>query len=328
MSAIDYSSLEFHHVTDLANKLGAPIMVFDLEATTFRGRPNFGITEVACFMATLKGPGVWFESLINPERPIDYRAAELTGLTDAMVRNEQTWGVRFASLFKQLAQEVWVTGYNCNTFDLPAVIEVNARYGVPFEKFERSFDVRELHLKLSGSKSRKGKLAEVAALYGVFPKGDLHRASADTVLTLETLNAIIDLYGLDAVANLILPKPDGAVDKMTTQAVVRYVKSRKQATLAQMAADFAKDLRATSFELGKAIDERLVDAEVFASAPAQDWLQSALVELELDVLEDGRLRSMYEALQSTCPEPEMLDYVQLRVALLRAGFAWKSLKPA
>lgn len=328
MSTIDHSSLVFNHVTALAVRLGAPILVFDLEGTTFPGRDNFAITEVACFIAMPEGPGVAFDSLFNPERPIDPRASELTGLTNAMLRGKPTWGQSYAQLFARMAKDLWVTGFNNTTCDCPAVIQMNRRYGVPLERFDRTFDVRELHLKLSGSKTRRGKLIEVAEIYGVKPKGNLHRAEADTVLTLETLNAIIGLYGLDSVCNLILPAPEGAVDKLTTQAVVRYVKSRKRVDVQELAKEFRQDHALVCFEVSKAIDERLVDADKFVDEAAQLWLQGALVELDLDVLSDGRLTVMHAALERDCPTPAFLNHVQLRIALLRAGMSWNSLKPA
>ncbi len=318
----------FYRVAELAQRLNRHIAVYDLEATTFRGRPNFGITEVWCLVVTPQGPGVSFGGLVNPERSIDAKVRELNGITQDMVRNQEVWGERYADLFHKFASgQVWVCGFNNSTFDNPAVKEINARYGKPFETFERTFDVRRLHLKLSNAESQAGSLEETAASYGVRARGNLHRAEADVILTVELLHAIIELYGLDAVLNLIESKPAGATDKLSAAAIAKYVRTRPALTLEQLAKAFKKDTRSVSFELGKAIDERLVDAKVFANASAQQWLEQALPAVAFDLLDQGKLKPIYDALAAE-GAPSDVDYVQLRIAMLNAGLAWTSLKPS
>lgn len=317
----------FYRVAELAARLNRHIAVYDLEATTFRGRSNFGITEVWCFVVTPDGPGVSFGGLVNPERAIDYKVSQLTGITQDMVRNQETWGERYADLFLKLAQgQCWVCGFNNSTFDNPAVKEINERYGKPFECFERTFDVRRLHLKLSNAESQAGSLEDTAAAYGVKPRGGLHRAEADVILTLELLHAIIEVYGLDAVLNLVLAKPAGATDKLSAAAIAKYAKTRSAVSLAQLATAFKKDTQAVSFELGKAIDERLVSADVFADQSAQEWLEQAIPAVSDALLEQGKLRPIYDALFED-GAPSSVDYVQLRIAMLNAGLSWTSLKP-
>lgn len=320
-------SLAFHHVADLARRLGGYITIYDLETTTFRGFSNFGIMEVSCFTVMPDGRGMKYGSLINPERNISPEASAVTGLTDRDVIKAETWGKRYAELFVRLANDHWLGGFNNQTFDNHAVKDMNKRYGHPIEEFKKTFDVLRLHKALSGTKSRRGNLAEVAELYGVKPRGALHRAAADVALTLETLNAIIELYGIDAVVEQIQPKQDGAFDRLTAQAVAKYVKSKKSVSLEQLAKDFGKETQAASFEVSKAIDERLVDPNVFAVQEAQDWLSEALLEVESELLLAGRLRPLHDALLAQGPDKNLLDYVQLRVALVRAGLAWASLKP-
>lgn len=191
----------FYHVRALAEHLGRALAVYDLETSTFRGRPNFAITEVAVFMV-LPGRehGIAFGHLINPERRIDAMASEITGITPAMVAGAQTWGVRYAALFQKLAREQVLCGFNNHTFDGPALQDMGARYGHPIESFAATLDVRMLHLQMTRAKSRAGKLEAVAASYGIRPRATLHRASADVLLTLETLDAMVQGYGVAAIA--------------------------------------------------------------------------------------------------------------------------------
>lgn len=317
----------FTLVSELAHRLGKHVAIYDLEGTTFRGVPDFGITEVACFVVAPTGPGVLFSSLIDPERPISKDAQRITGISQDMVRGQQTWGVRYAKLFADMAAgQTWLGGFNNVTFDNPAVQEMGERYGVPIPDFKHTFDVRRLHLKLSGAKSQRGTLSQVAQAYGVTARGDLHRAVADVILTLELFNGVLETYGLEAVMNQLQPAPEGARDKLSSGALVKYVRSRRALTVAQAAEAFHSNPQQISFEIGKCIDERMLDPEVFSAEAAQEWLRDALVELPPSVLEEGKLRPMFDSLKES-GLPDSVDYIQLRIALLRQGLAWTSLKP-
>lgn len=317
----------FENVAALARKLGKPIMVYDLEATTFRGQPNFGITEVWCFVVSTQGPGVSFGSLINPEREISREAQRVTGISQKMVENEPTWGVRFAEFFHRAASgQCYVVGFNNQTFDNPAVKDMNARYGQPIEDFELTFDIRQLHLTLSASKSKAGTLTAIANAYGVLPRGNAHRAEADVLMTLELLNQVIEVYGLEAVANLILNPPVGAKTKLSALAIAKYVKNKKKVSVTGLMDVFKKPRHEVSFEVSKAIDERLVDPLMFEDPRAQAWLDQALASVPVHLLEEGKLKPLFDALSDEGAPPSV-DYVQLRISLLQAGLSWASLKP-
>jgi DNA polymerase III epsilon subunit-like protein len=317
----------FTQVSELAKRLNKHITVYDLEATTFRGQPNFGITEVACFVVPPTGPGVAFGSLINPEREISREAGQLTGITRPMVQSQETWGAKYADLFSKIAAgQCYAVGFNNSTFDNPAVAEMNARYGKPFEKFTLTFDVRRLHLRLSASKSQAGNLPTIAAAYGVKPRGSLHRAAADVALTLELLNAIVELYGLDAVVDQILAKPLGARAQLNTSAVAKYVRGKKFVDVQTAAAAFKKDPKSVSFEIGKGLDERLLPVEAFRVLAVTSWMAEVFQDLQETTFSSGKLKPVYDALAAFEPPPGF-DYIQLRIGLLDQGRTWASLKP-
>lgn len=351
-----HENLCFTEVAALAKRLQRKIAIYDLEATTFRGRPNFGITEVACFVVTPDGPGVFFSSLINPERAISVDAQRLTGITPPMVANQPTWGEKYAGLFAKMASgECYVVGYNNATFDNPAVVDMNARYGQPISGFSLSFDVRTLFRKLSnqgtGKASQKGTLAEAAARYGVFPRGALHRAAADVALTVELLNALIEVHGFEEVLPLIdaphLPVPvqdelllgqpqaekeaamKGTSDvRASTPTPTRYAKSttsKLPADAIEAAKAFKENPKALSFEVGRAIDERRCPAEVFLDESLSPWLNAALEQLPEDVFSSGKLKPVFEALAAKAPPPGF-DYIQLRIGLLHQGRSWSTLR--
>lgn len=314
----------FSFVARLAHNLGKPIAVFDLETTTLRGRPNFAITEVACFVVTPQGPGVMVSDLINPERRIDPEAQRLTGITADMVRDKEPWGTRYAGLFVHLSKTCWMSGFNNSSFDEPAVREMNERYGQPIGEFEHSFDVRNLFLRLCPTGNRKGRLPEVAAAFGIAARSALHRASADVVLTLETLDAMVELYGVEVVSAQV--RSPGSSRVATADGIARYSKERAQPRIDELLARYTQSTETqVLYEIGKAIDERLVDPRLFADESAQQWLDLALADVDPGLIAQGRLKPLLQEVGGA--EDIRIDYVQLRIALLNRGHTWASLKP-
>jgi DNA polymerase III epsilon subunit-like protein len=333
-------TISFSGVAALAKTLNKPVTVFDLEATGFRG-PKFGITEVCCFTVTTLGNGVVHGHLINPEHRIDPRVSQLTGITDAMVRNKETWGARYASHFRTVAAEHIACGFNVKTFDCPAVVDMNARYGFPIEEgFADVLDVRQLYLTLEQPDSKKGKLVEIAAFYGVQPQGNLHRAEADVILTLETLDAIIRAYGLERVIATMRPDAKRTPAPVTkrpvqvqgttvggAQALAALVNGGECTTVEALASRLGTDEKAAAFELGKAVDERLVSPLPFVNEETLEWLRTMLVEMPTETLTEGRLKPIYAYLAERRPPGVKLDYLQLRIGMLECGLSWSTLKP-
>lgn len=320
----------FPHVGRLAAALAAPVAIYDLEATTFRGQPNFGITEVAVTVIKPDGTTTEFGGLIDPERSIDTRVQALTGITPAMVRGKETWGARYAGLFRRLAAgQAWVGGYNNHTFDNHAVRDMGQRYGVPIEDFAKSFDVRALYRKLSGVKHQRGTLAEVASAYKVQIPQNLHRAAADVFLTAQLLEALLCTHGQEAVVRLLTHKPSGARDQLHVRAIADFLAKRRNiVTLGQIADAFKAPMQAVQYEVGRGLDERLIGPERVGLPQTQAWLSDSLAQLPQDLLTGGRLRPIMEALLSREDAPAELDYVQLRVALFQLNVRWGSLSPA
>jgi DNA polymerase III epsilon subunit-like protein len=327
-------TIQFSHVAALAKALDRPITIFDLEATTFRGRSNFGITEVACCSVTLQGNAAIYGHLIDPERAIDAKVSELTGITQAMVRGKETWAKRYAGHFRTLASDHWVGGFNIKTFDCPAVLEINDRYGLPIDEgFPRILDVRNLYLTLEKPESKKGTLVDIADFYGVQPQGELHRAKADVILTLETLDAMVKGYGPQAIIDALTPKataPKKAVSaggkRDSSAMLVEVASSGEVRTVKELADKLGVELRVAEFELSKAVDDGTVNPLPFVNEATLEWLRTMLGDLPTETLADGRLKPIYAYLSERQPEGMALDYLQLRIGLQDCGLRWSTLK--
>lgn len=328
---MDNLTVQYSRVAELAKALGRPLTFFDLETTTFRGKRNFGITEVCGFSVTLDGVGSIYGHLINPEQAIDAKVVELTGITPAMVRDKETWGHRYAGLFRDIAHSHWISGFNTKTFDCPAVLDMNARYGQPIEGgFPYVLDVYRLYLALERPESKKGKLVDVADFYGVAPQGAVHRATADVILTVETLDAMLARHGVAAVQLVLEPQPS-AVEANTAPA---NAFERIEAVLAQgdirdvvrLAEALALPPKVAALELSKAVDEGRVNPMPFVNEATLMWLREMLVEAPTDMLLAGRLKPLYEHLMPLRPDGLEFDYLQLRIGLLDAQLPWASQK--
>lgn len=338
-------NVQFSNVAQLVKALGRALTIFDLECTTFRGRANFGITEVCGFSVVPEGTAVIYGHLINPEHPIDAKVVQLTGITPAMVCNKETWGVRYAKLFQELASTHWVGGFNNKTFDCPAVLEMNERYGQPIpDGFAYVLDVRNLYLALEKPESKKGNLVTIADFYHVKPQGHLHRAQADVILTVETLDAMIAHYGVPAIVKELERSTKGAASKvvpvagevLTTPAAsaepalmdtARWAEALGDATtVTELAEKLGLQPKVAALELSHAIDEGRANPMRFVNEATLTWLREMLVETPTELLLAGRLKPLFEHLSPLQPKDIEFDYVQLRIGLADSQLPWASQK--
>ena len=325
-------SVDFRRIAQLVKRLNKPLTVFDLEGTGFRG-PRFGITEVGAFSVLPDGRSFLYGGLVNPEFPITSQAREITGITDQMVRHQQTWGAQYAQHFDKISREHIVSGFNIKTFDIPAVIQQNERYGVTTAPFGSVVDVRRFYLEANGIKDQTGKLEPVAKAYGVTRKGDAHRATSDAILTVELLEAMLAHHGEDVFMSLLLnagkkPKSRGAVQSNLVDDIVAHLQVRGFSSYEALAQSLGVEVSELEFPLCKGIDSGAVDAFLFAHGPTRTWLKAAIPALiARGVAFDGKMKPLLEALLQLQPSGVQLSYLQIRIGLLDAGYSWGAVQP-
>lgn len=184
---------------ELSASAGFPLLVFDLETTTFMGRPNFGVMEISALRVDAGGP-VMFSTLLDPGQPIDPAVSELTGLCYLDLRGKPYWTEAAGPAMTKAARNYLVSGYNIRTFDCHAVIRENARFGMPKPVFRQVLDVRDVLRQLE--KISKGKLVDIAAALKV-SQPSAHRAEADVLMTAGVLAALVRKHGIQAVTGCI-----------------------------------------------------------------------------------------------------------------------------
>lgn len=172
--------------------------MLDLE-TTGLDVANDRIIEIALIKLGTDGNQETYYKRINPTIPISKESAEITGITDDMVKDEAT--------FTQLAPEIAafigdadLAGYNSNKFDIPVLAEEFLRTEHPFDMSRRKFvDVQNIFHKME-----QRTLAAAYQFYCNQTMENAHNALYDTQVTLDVFKAQLERYeGLsDQVADL------------------------------------------------------------------------------------------------------------------------------
>ncbi len=169
--------------------LTKPIIFFDLE-TTGVDFQNDRIVEISYVKLFPNDTREERTILVNPERPIPAEATAVHHITDADVADKQT--------FKQIARELArtftgcdIAGFNHVKFDLPLLMEEFLRAGVTdFDPMRgRLIDVQTIFHKM--------EQRTLSAAYRFYCGKELdgaHRADADTLATVEVLEAQLDRY--------------------------------------------------------------------------------------------------------------------------------------
>lgn len=171
--------------------LKKPLVVFDLE-TTGLDMVKDRIIQLSYIKVYPDGHEERVNYLINPEVPIKPEITQLTGISDADVKDCPT--------FKQLAKslsEIFAgcdfAGYNSNHFDIPLLAEEFLRAGIDFDFSKcRLIDAQTIFHKLE----RRNLAAAYKFYCGRRMEDDFeaHRADQDTEATYRVLQAELDHY--------------------------------------------------------------------------------------------------------------------------------------
>ena len=122
--------------------------------------------------------------LINPEMPIPKASADIHGITNEQVKDEQTFR-QAANELKQFIDNSDLAGYNSNRFDIPLLVEEFLRVGIELDMkgrklvdVQRVFHMMEQRTLTAAYKFYCDKLHDGA-----------HGAKSDAEVTLEILEA-------------------------------------------------------------------------------------------------------------------------------------------
>lgn len=166
-----------------------PIIFLDLETTGVDPATD-RIVEMSLVKVMPDGEREVKTRRINPEMPIPAEAAAIHGITDEDVKDCPA----FREIAKSLAAYIEgcdFAGYNSNKFDIPVLAEEFLRAGLDIDLKKRKFvDVQNIFHKM--------EQRTLVAAYKFYCGKELegaHSAEADTLATLEVLEAQLDMYG-------------------------------------------------------------------------------------------------------------------------------------
>ncbi len=169
-------------------KLSNPLVFFDLE-TTGTNIVSDRIVEYSFIKVMPDGEVIKNTERVNPERPIPLESSLIHGIYDADVKD--------AKPFRAVAKELGVflkgcdlAGFNILKFDVPVLVEEFLRADVDFDISKRKLlDAQKIFHMME-----KRTLTAAYKFYCEKDLVDAHSAEADTMATLEVLDAQIKRY--------------------------------------------------------------------------------------------------------------------------------------
>ncbi|MBF0387164.1 MAG: 3'-5' exonuclease [Candidatus Omnitrophica bacterium] len=170
-------------------RVAKPLIILDLETTGIWIEKD-RIIEIAMIKLLPSGQKETYHKRVNPLMPIPKVVQELTGITDADVKD--------APVFKTIAREVAafigeadIGGFNVDKFDVPLLEREFIEAGVVFAMAGRMvYDAQKVfHL------NNKRDLSSAYTFYCGKPLEGAHSALADTAATLEVLESQVKSYG-------------------------------------------------------------------------------------------------------------------------------------
>jgi len=342
--------IDLSFLLEFVEKEQRTLSIFDLETTGFLHAHGFGIMEVAVLYILPSNKAVngsrivSASSLIDPKETIGYKAREITGITQSMVRGKPTFDETWLHPFEVMFENDIMMGYNSKRFDVHGVIKDAERYGVDIAEPEHHIDVRSVANRVF--ETRKGTLSDFARRLSVFVEGDAHRALVDVLKTAGIANEIIRHYGEaafikhgDYISSQSKISSNKQVHKKGDKtAPTKEYKSTKSVPNSELfiqikdylgmftyqnMRDLSKHLDIKEGQLSliisKALQSRDLPYEFFFNKDTQEALSAPLStlidngDLEYTLAGDIKLKPLRELLPLI--NGERVDYTDLRVAL-------------
>ena len=169
-------------------KLTKPLVVLDLETTGIWIEKD-RIIEIGMVKVLTDGKKETYATRVNPCMPIPPVVTELTGITDADVKNAPSF-LSIAGKVLAFLEGADIGGFNVERFDLPLLAREFADAGIKFEYATRTvYDAQKVyHLH------ERRDLSAAFAFYCHQDLKDAHSATADAEATLAILQEQLKRY--------------------------------------------------------------------------------------------------------------------------------------
>ena len=230
---IEKISEKFWNIAKLAKEAKRPVKIFDLETTGLLSDKPVGIVEYASMTIDENSEVDFHYSLINPGRQIPPGATGVHGITDEMVKDAPLFP-EISDFCKNGFSNYLISGFNQRSYDVPVIIHNFERYALSAIRPDRQLDLRDIFRLIK--KTQKGKLLEVAEIFGVEP-GPAHRAYGDILTTARIMDKIIAEHTLDYIQEAF-PTAFGLPEK---KKVPKYKDGEKELKLEHIILEKSKE---------------------------------------------------------------------------------------
>ncbi|WP_044172166.1 3'-5' exonuclease [Flectobacillus major] len=175
--------------------LRKPLAFFDLETTGVNVIKD-RIVEISIAKANIDGSVTIKTRRVNPGIPIPLESSLVHGIYDEDIKDEPTFK-QIAKSMAQFLEGCDLAGFNSNRFDVPILVEEFLRNDVEFDvKNRRLIDAQRIFHMMEPR-----NLSAAYRFYCNKELIDAHSAEADTIATLEILNAQIKKYAGVVIKN-------------------------------------------------------------------------------------------------------------------------------
>jgi DNA polymerase III epsilon subunit-like protein len=289
----------------LAREIGTPISFYDLETTGLgHGKPTFGITEFAFLAVLPNGQAHAHAKLINPENRIEFDAERVTGISQDMVKDAPTIAQHADKILRMMERSLMV-GFNCDSYDTPALLGQLDRYNVARPAAWKSVDLYSVWKTVQNRKD--GKQTVVAEHYGV-PFQNAHRALADCSALADILEGMLWHHGMQPFHKALRHNWDGVSRDAEGNAVPKAERSARSAPKS------SAELSESQNRLKDTIDASLV------ATPSMQQFKTDLAAAGFDV-EVNRWGAVAYIHGKTTDHPERTGG-----SVLGKGYSWTDVK--
>ena len=144
-----------------------------------------------------------FERFVNPGCPISQQSVDITGITDEMVKDADSFGKVGEAFLEFCSGDVVLIAHNNDSFDKPFLENEFARAGVEFPKF-KYIDTLKWARKYRPDLPRHA-LQYLREVYGV-EENNAHRALEDVKVMIQIFTQMIGDLPIDTVYTLMQQK--------------------------------------------------------------------------------------------------------------------------